>query len=203
MSNSVEEAPRNKKFSSVAWNYRNKGLTCPEEFCRRHSKGYDPLDRLLQEARSELKEKKAARKASKSTLKMEYKQRVRELLREHIETMAEAGIVFHHTFCEQRLGLSVALARYGEEGREFVSVEETNPCCELYSLLKPTDELIAVNGKIILEPTKDRFDDLRIAIKSAPRPIELTFIQGERREEAFNEQEERRKMAALDIPSSS
>ena len=30
--------------------------------------------------------------------KKEYRDRVRTLLREHIETMAELGIVFHHTF---------------------------------------------------------------------------------------------------------
>ena len=33
--------------------------------------------------------------------------------------------------------------------------------------LKPTDELIAVNGKVILEPTEDRFKDLRKATRCA------------------------------------
>ena len=54
---------------------------------------------------------------------------------------------------------AIALARYGEEGRQFVNVEETMPNCECYpGPLKPTDELIAVNGKVILEPTQHRFE---------------------------------------------
>jgi len=56
---------------------------------------------------------------------------VRTLLREHIETMAELGIVFHHTFTSDKLGFSIALARYGEKGREFVNIEETMPHCEV------------------------------------------------------------------------
>ena len=55
---------------------------------------------------------------------------MRTLLREHIETMAELGIVFHHTFTSDKLGFSIALARYGEKGREFVNIEETMPHCE-------------------------------------------------------------------------
>lgn len=69
----------------------------------------------------------------KSHEQLEYRERVRELLREHIETMADAGIVFHHTFHGKRLGLSISLARYGEDGRQFVSIEETMPHCELHS----------------------------------------------------------------------
>ena len=155
--------------------------------------GYDPLDRALMEERQKAGEGKG------SLTDAEYKTRVRGLLKEHIESMAEIGICFKHTFTSAKLGFAIALARYGEEGRQFVNVEETMPNCECYpGPLKPTDELIAVNGKVILEPTQHRFEDLRKAIAKAPRPLKMTFIQGERREEAFEEQEERRALSIHD-----
>lgn len=97
----------------------------------------------LRQARADFKRKKSLALANvmhiskdalnqKSNEQLEYRERVRELLREHIETMADAGIVFHHAFQAKRLGLSISLARYGEDGRQFVNVEETMPHCELY-----------------------------------------------------------------------
>ena len=123
----------------------------------------------------------------------EYRDRVRTLLREHIETMADIGVVFHHVFVKEKLGFQILIARYGAEGREYIHVEETMPHSEVYpGPLKPTDELIAVNGKVIMEPTEARFKDLQKAILRCPRPLKLTFIHGERRDTAFDEQEERR-----------
>ena len=153
--------------------------------------GYDPLDKALMNERLAFKKtsrRKSLGKTEKEESEKEYKARVRSLLKEHIETMAEMGIVFRHTFTSEKLGFAIALARYGEEGREFINVEETMPGCEIYpGPLKPTDELIAVNGKLILEPTAPRFLDLRKAIASAPRPLKLTFIHGERRDELFED----------------
>ena len=109
--------------------------------------------------------------------KKEYRDRVRTLLREHIETMAELGVVFHHVFVKEKLGFQILIARYGAEGREYIHVEETMPHSEVYpGPLKPTDELIAVNGKVIMEPTEARFKDLQKAILRCPRPLKLTFI---------------------------
>ena len=71
----------------------------------------------------------------------------------------------------------ILIARYGAEGREYIHVEETMPHSEVYpGPLKPTDELIAVNGKVIMEPTEARFKDLQKAILRCPRPLKLTFI---------------------------
>ena len=115
------------------------------------------------------------KKSEKEQHEREYRSRVRTLLREHIETMAEIGIVFHHTFESEKLGFAIVLARYGEEGREFINIEETMAHCEIYpGPLKPTDELIAVNGKVILEPSLARFRDLQKAIVRAARPLKLT-----------------------------
>ena len=112
-----------------------------------------------------------------------------------------------HTFRSPKLGLSIVLAKYGDEGREHVQVEATNPNCELYleqlplkklekvhDKIMPTDEIIAINGELILEPTPQTFPQILKKIAKAGRPVEFTFVFGERREEAFSEQEERRKM---------
>ncbi|KAH8095768.1 FMN binding protein [Aureococcus anophagefferens] len=181
------------KAKSFDGEYSSKNLTA-DDWAKRHATmGYDPLDRALMEERQKAGEGKG------SLTDAEYKARVRGLLKEHIESMAEIGICFKHTFTSAKLGFAIALARYGEEGRQFVNVEETMPNCECYpGPLKPTDELIAVNGKVILEPTQHRFEDLRKAIAKAPRPLKMTFIQGERREEAFEEQEERRALSIHD-----
>ena len=138
---------------SLKQEYSSKNLTA-DDWAKRHATmGYDPLDRALMEERQKAGEGKG------SLTDAEYKARVRGLLKEHIESMAEIGICFKHTFTSAKLGFAIALARYGEEGRQFVNVEETMPNCECYpGPLKPTDELIAVNGKVILEPTQHRFE---------------------------------------------
>ena len=77
----------------------------------------------------------------------------------------------------------IALARYGEQGRRFVVVESVARPCVGREQIKPTDELVAVNGKVIVEPTsKDRLTELLRTIAGAPRPLTLTFVEGEDRE---------------------
>ena len=110
--------------------YEEHKLT-DDEIKKRHERlGYDPLDKLIQSERIALNEKKSAwtskrdrvgktQKQLEEMHKKEYRDRVRTLLREHIETMAELGIVFHHTFRKDRLGFQILIARYGEEGREY------------------------------------------------------------------------------------
>mmetsp|Transcript_9368 Transcript_9368/g.29208 ORF Transcript_9368/g.29208 Transcript_9368/m.29208 type:complete len:309 (+) Transcript_9368:115-1041(+) len=200
-----------QKRASLKDIYYEEHKLTDDEIKKRHERlGYDPLDKLIQSERIALNEKKSAwtskrdrvgktQKQLEEMHKKEYRDRVRTLLREHIETMAELGIVFHHTFRKDRLGFQILIARYGEEGREYIHVEETMPHSEVWpGPLKPTDELIAVNGKVIMEPSQDRFKDLQKAILRCPRPLKLTFIHGERRDEAFAEQEERRAMRGED-----
>jgi len=164
-----QERPKPVKRASVKDIYDEHNLT-EEEIKKRHEKlGYDPLDKLLQSERLALNEKKSAwtkkrdragktQKQLEEMHRKEYRDRVRTLLREHIETMAELGVVFHHVFVKEKLGFQILIARYGAEGREYIHVEETMPHSEVYpGPLKPTDELIAVNGKVIMEPTEARF----------------------------------------------
>eukprot|EP00635_Sarcinochrysidales_sp_CCMP3193_P006754 CAMPEP_0118890978 /NCGR_PEP_ID=MMETSP1166-20130328/1186_1 /TAXON_ID=1104430 /ORGANISM="Chrysoreinhardia sp, Strain CCMP3193" /LENGTH=2194 /DNA_ID=CAMNT_0006829611 /DNA_START=86 /DNA_END=6670 /DNA_ORIENTATION=+ len=180
-----------------------------DEIRKRHEKyGYDPLDRALQSEKLELEKKKTmfgGMFEKKRTPQEEYEQNVKRLLRDHLDTMEKAGIVFHHTFTKDRLGFHVLIAKYGEEGRHFVLVDETKPHCEAYpSVLKPTDELIEVNGKLIMDPKDGKwFDALLKQISESKRPLKLTFIHGERRDEAFLEQEERRGMRSVDRPDAS
>ena len=65
--------------------------------------GYDPLDRALMEERQKAGEGKG------SLTDAEYKTRVRGLLKEHIESMAEIGICFKHTFTSAKLGFATGL----------------------------------------------------------------------------------------------
>mmetsp|Transcript_10936 Transcript_10936/g.15113 ORF Transcript_10936/g.15113 Transcript_10936/m.15113 type:complete len:349 (+) Transcript_10936:3-1049(+) len=167
---------------------------------RRHEKfGYDPLDRALQEEKNRLERKKLGVMSSvfgekKMSPQEEYEHNVKKLLRDHLTTMEQHGIVFHHEFVEERLGFAILVARYGTEGRKFIQVEETFPHCECYpEILKPTDELIAINDELIVDPSEENFQAIKQKIISAPRPLKLTFIQGENRDEAFQAQEARRK----------
>lgn len=107
--------------------------------------------------------------------------------------MLEYELAFSHTFTGPKLGFSIAVARYGREGRMFVEVDETFPNCECYpDELKPTDELIAINDRLILEPRAEDVHDIKEAIAASERPLKLTFIQGENRDQAFRAQEAKR-----------
>jgi len=130
-----------------------------EMIAHRHSMvGYDPLDKALRNQRVRVTHKRASLQGaghakSREHLLDEYHANVKHLLCDHLEAMARTGLVFHHVFERKRFGFSVLVARYGDEGRSFVEVEETHAHCEVYpGPLKPTDELIAVDGKLILEP---------------------------------------------------
>ena len=54
-------------------------------------------------------------------------------------------------------------------GREFILVAAVDPACEFHRQLRPTDELIAVNGNVICEP--QRFGALSRTIYQAERPL--------------------------------
>ncbi|KAK7237790.1 hypothetical protein SO694_0002204 [Aureococcus anophagefferens] len=149
---------------------------------------------------AEKRQKAALLKIRSAKLQRDFREKLRTMLLAHIGAMREEGLVFEHVFEERRLGIHIALARYGDEGREFIQIDGTEPFCDLYpGPLKPTDELIAYDDTIIVEPRTTSFDKLRDAIAHSPRPLKLTFIEGERRDEAFREQEERRSMARNDV----
>ncbi|KAH8053817.1 hypothetical protein JL722_9297 [Aureococcus anophagefferens] len=126
---------------------------------------------------AEKRQKAALLKIRSAKLQRDFREKLRTMLLAHIGAMREEGL-----------------------GREFIQIDGTEPFCDLYpGPLKPTDELIAYDDTIIVEPRTTSFDKLRDAIAHSPRPLKLTFIEGERRDEAFREQEERRSMARNDV----
>lgn len=158
----------------------------------RHERGYDPLDVAMREARREYaRVAKAAAPAGSSSAERRSRALavMRGLLHEHLVVMHEHGLVFEHTFTGKTLGFSIALAKYGDEGRVFVQVERTRPSCELFpDALLPSDELIAINGDLVIDPTLADFDAIRDKIASR-RPVKLLFVKGELRKAAFEAQE--------------
>ena len=115
---------------------------------------------------------------------MEYHRTVRGVVVDYVSAVEKLGLVYRVEFAEEGpLHFQIALARYGEQGRRFVVVESVARPCVGRAQIKPTDELVAVNGKVIVEPTsKDRLTELLRTIAAAPRPLTLTFVEGEDRE---------------------
>ena len=87
-----------------------------------------------------------------------------------MSAVEKLGLVYRVEFVEEGpLHFQIALARYGEQGRRFVVVESVARQCVGRAQIKPTDELVAVNGKVIVEPTsKDRLTELLRTIAAAP-----------------------------------
>jgi len=164
--------------------------------------GYDPIDRAFQ------------REVAATNGAVDEQTAV-ALLEDHLETMRDLGLAFTRAFERQSLGFRIAIARYGDDGRQFVEVDETCvvvsyfesgllpydlmtrvddhhgrlPHCEWVEDVKPTDEVIAIDDALIVAPSEATFGAIRAAIRDAPRPVRLTFVQGENRDEAYAEQQ--------------
>ena len=55
---------------------------------------------------------------------------------------------------------------------------------------------MAVDGTLVVAPDEARFQQALALIRDAPRPVKLTFLRGEGRDDAFREQERQRRGAA-------
>lgn len=124
--------------------------------------------------------------------------RTEMLLKTHVETMMSRGQVIRHTFTERGdLGFSVSLGRSRTTSRIMVLVKETRPDCSIFDILRPSDELVAINGDYFV-PTRliADFKYLENLLARGARPIELVFVHGERRGSAFAAQEADRKRRA-------
>jgi len=160
------------------------------EILERHTKfGMDPLDRALRTERIKLGKQNSfselvlpsflQKDESEMSAEEKYVRNVRRLLDEHLHTMLDTGLAFEHAFESQKLGFKIVVAKYGERGRSFVEVDEVLGHCEIASKLREKDELIAVEGELIVEPSEKSFEKLKEKIVAAPRPLRLTFIEGE------------------------
>ena len=64
---------------------------------------------------------------------------------------------------------------------------------EGFDVVKPGDELVEVNGAMVVDPKDEgAIADLAAAIENAPRPLVATFVEGEDREQLFAAQEAKR-----------
>ena len=153
---------------------------------KRHASGPDPWDEACSKARRSLQKKLSASEDRRrlSDVVVEYHRTVRGVVVDYVSAVEKLGLVYRVEFAEEGpLHFQIALARYGEQGRRFVVVESVARQCVGRAQIKPTDELVAVNGKVIVEPTsKDRLTELLRTIAAAPRPLTLTFVEGEDRE---------------------
>ena len=130
--------------------------------------------------------------ASASTPSSTAYQRRRAAVQDHVAAMRSRGLVFDVEFPERSLGLRVALAKYGESGRRFVVVDSTERGSACFESVKPGDELCAVNGAAVVDPDEESIETLKSAIANAPRPLVITFIEGEDRDHLFAAQEAQR-----------
>ena len=88
-------------------------------------------------------------------------------------------------------GWRVALAKYGESGRRVV-VDSTERGSACFDGVKPGDELAAVNGAAVVDPDEESIETPKSASANAPRPLVITFIEGEDRDTLFAAQEAQR-----------
>lgn len=146
----------------------------------RHARGYDALDAETFLTLTKLRPETDAK---------ERRSALRAALAEHVASMRTRGLVVEASFAAEGLGFSVALARYGDLGRTFVVVEATERACERFDDVYPGDELVEVNGAMIVDPKEETVAELIAVIANAPRPLVATFVRGENREEAFARQE--------------
>ena len=80
-------------------------------------------------------------------------------------------------------------------------VDETFPSCQAFDRLRPHDELVAINGALLIEVDAEAFASLVERLRTLPRPLTLTFAAGEGRERAFALQLRRRAAAASSLVS--
>lgn len=122
-------------------------------------------------------------------LEEEHMSRLRRPLESKLRRMRSKGQAFSHDFQAHRLGFNVGLVQYGE-GRSMVEVTATRPECDLYpDALKPRDELVAIDEKIVVCKDAKDFEDVLHDLRTLPRPINLTFFEGQGRDDAFEAQE--------------
>lgn len=87
------------------------------------------------------------------------------------------------------LGLKLCIARYS--GRECVHVAESFEECPYWpDAVRPRDELVAINGRLLIEPNQENF--VCILNEISQRPVLLTFAQRKCRDRAFANQQRKR-----------
>ena len=122
--------------------------------------------------------------------------KVRRATDRHYRKLLSAGRLFEAKFAPgAQLGFRLHIAAYSKDKavREVLEIEETYEDCPFWpDKLQPTDELVAVNGKLVVEASRESFPGIVAEVTSAARPMVLTFASGLHRAKAFSEQQRRR-----------
>ena len=112
--------------------------------------------------------------------------------------------LFDLRFDDAKLGFKICLGRRSVDARRRstrrrVLVDETFPSCQAFDKLRPHDELVAINGALLIEVDAEAFASLVERLRTLPRPLTLTFAAGEGRERAFALQLRRRAAASSSV----
>ena len=142
---------------------------------------------------------------------------VSSALKKYVAAERASGNVVVRTYEHQALGLIVSVQAATDDARKASSSARRKDWTSVYveevaddePRIRPTDELVIVNGELVAIRDDDRmtereraaeFEKLKRGVARAPRPLVLKFIKGDRvrRELAFARLKERRALGAWD-----
>lgn len=104
------------------------------------------------------------------------------------EQLKKAGKLFEVIFDKEGpLGFKILLARGQRSTRRRVVVDATFETCIAFNVIRPRDEIVAVDGDLLIEMDPEAFAELVRRLRNK-RPLALTFAKGEGRDKAFREQ---------------
>jgi len=113
------------------------------------------------------------------------------IAREH-RRLGAGGRLYTVVFKGDTLGFSLVLARLPESPRSRLVVDATTLGGACYDLVRPLDELVAINNEKLIPIEMEAFPTLVYRLQHGPRPTRLTFSMGYGRDAAFREQSRRR-----------
>ncbi|KAH8095994.1 PGAP1-like protein [Aureococcus anophagefferens] len=113
------------------------------------------------------------------------------IAREH-RRLGAGGRLYTVVFKGDTLGFSLVLARLPESPRSRLVVDSTTLGGACYDLVRPLDELVAINNEKLIPIEMEAFPTLVYRLQHGPRPTRLTFSMGYGRDAAFREQSRRR-----------
>ena len=141
---------------------------------------------------------------------------VSSALKKYVAAERASGNVVVRTYEHQALGLIVSVQAATDDARKASSARRKDwtsvyveEVADDEPRIRPTDELVIVNGELVAIRDDDRmtereraaeFEKLKRGVAKAPRPLVLKFIKGDRvrRELAFARLKERRALGAWD-----
>mmetsp|Transcript_20809 Transcript_20809/g.64310 ORF Transcript_20809/g.64310 Transcript_20809/m.64310 type:complete len:585 (+) Transcript_20809:174-1928(+) len=123
---------------------------------------------------------------------LRFDEEVGKAVSENYASLAREGKLFELVFNDRKLGFTVVLARLANSPRPRLLVEETFVTSPAFHVLMPTDELVAINGSLLIPIDMEAFPALVSQLQHIDRPLRLTFAKTAGRHPAFRKQQTRR-----------